>query len=75
MKNTKKKNTTKTQANVCDCANCVSGNSMVVSRTAEDFKNTLLIVSVAINTFFLVGWLTLQVANYYSAEAVSLIIR
>lgn len=75
MKNTKKKNTTKTQANVCDCANCVSGDSMVVSRTTEDFKNTLLIVSIAVNTFFLVGWLTLQVTNYYSAEAVSLIIR
>ncbi len=77
MKNTNTKKTNKTtKANICDCSNCeVHGNSMVVSRTAEDFKNTLLIVSVGINTFFLIGWLTLQVTNHYSTEAVSLIIR
>lgn len=74
MKNTKKKTVTKKQVKVCDCVNCVGQENYVLAQTTTDFKNVLLIVSIAINTFFLVSWLTIQVASYYSAEALTFVV-
>lgn len=37
-----------------------------VPYTFEDFKNSLLIVSILVNMFFLTGWLTIQVSQEYA---------
>lgn len=37
-----------------------------VPYTFEDFKNSLLIVSLLVNVFFLAGWLTIQVSQEYA---------
>lgn len=39
-----------------------------VPYTSEDFKNSLLIVSLLINLFFLIGWLLAQVSTVYAVE-------
>ena len=34
----------------------------------QDFKNAVLIVSLLVNAFVLIGWVTLQVTTYYDAQ-------
>lgn len=34
----------------------------------QDAKNALLIVSLIVNAFVLIGWITLQVTNIYDAQ-------
>lgn len=38
------------------------------SQADQDAKNALLIVSLLINTFILIGWVTLQVTTMYDAQ-------
>ena len=44
-----------------------------VPYTREDFKNSLLIVSVGVNLFFLIGWLTTQVSSVYAGAIAQMI--
>ena len=39
-----------------------------VSQTDQDAKNALLIVSLLVNAFILIGWITLQVTSVYDAQ-------
>lgn len=46
-------------------------NSQVVAdydQTNRDFMLAMLIVSVTVNLFVLIGWVALQVTNIYDAE-------
>jgi len=38
------------------------------SQTNEDAKNALLIVSLTVNAFVLIGWVTLQVTSIYDYQ-------
>lgn len=38
------------------------------SKVADDFKHSLLIVSLLANTFILVGWVALQVTSLYDYQ-------
>lgn len=40
----------------------------VVDQTTADFKNALLIVSLLVNAFILIAWVTLQVTTMYDAQ-------
>ncbi len=40
----------------------------VFNQTDQDAKNALLIVSLIINAFILIGWITLQVTTIYDAQ-------
>ena len=40
----------------------------VVSQADQDAKNALLIVSLLINAFILIGWVTLQTTSIYDAQ-------
>ena len=46
-----------------------------VPYTREDFKNSLLIVSVVVNLFFLITWLTTQVSADYALAIAKIIIN
>ena len=39
--------------------------------TGEDLRTAILIVSVIINLFFLIAWVTLQVTDQYDEEVIS----
>lgn len=39
-----------------------------INQTNEDAKNALLIVSLTINAFVFIGWITLQVTNIYDYQ-------
>ena len=39
-----------------------------VDQTTQDFKNALLIVSLVVNAFILIAWITLQVTAVYDAQ-------
>ncbi|MBI3889457.1 hypothetical protein HY312_02695 [Candidatus Saccharibacteria bacterium] len=39
-----------------------------VSQADQDAKNALLIVSLLVNAFILIGWITLQVTSVYDAQ-------
>lgn len=43
----------------------------VTYQTANDFKNSILIVSVLVNLFILTTWLVVQASPYYAAQLVS----
>jgi hypothetical protein len=38
------------------------------SKVADDFKHSLLVVSLLANTFILVGWVALQVTSLYDYQ-------
>lgn len=40
----------------------------MANQTNEDAKNALLIVSLTVNAFVLIGWITLQVTNAYDYQ-------
>lgn len=39
-----------------------------VNQADQDAKNALLIVSLLVNAFILIGWVTLQVTSVYDAQ-------
>lgn len=41
---------------------------LAFNQTDQDVKNALLIVSLLVNAFILIGWITLQVTTVYDAE-------
>jgi hypothetical protein len=46
-------------------------NEQVISsfnQTEQDAKNAILIVSLLVNAFVLIGWVTLQVTSMYDAQ-------
>lgn len=45
----------------------------VITQTNEDFKASILIVSVAVNMFVFTAWLVAQVSAEYAAQLVTLI--
>ena len=64
---TKKTNTTtKTLASATDGA--AIEHIIGLDQVDQDAKNALLIVSLIINAFVLIGWITLQVTNVYDAQ-------
>lgn len=60
MKKQNKKITTETEV--------VTDEIVLQSQLNQDFKNSLLIVSLIVNAFVLIGWITLQVTNLYDAQ-------
>lgn len=73
---TTKKTTTKTKATkttaplVCNCnaekhALADATERITDMTIADDFRNSVLIVSLLINLFFLVAWMTIQVTTKY----------
>lgn len=42
--------------------------AVLEKQLSEDFKHSLLIVSLLANTFILVAWVTLQVTSQYDYE-------
>lgn len=43
----------------------------VVKQFNEDVRNSILVVSVLVNLFFLIGWLVIQVSNRYDAALIN----
>jgi hypothetical protein len=43
----------------------------VVHQLNEDVRNSILIVSVLANVFFLIGWLVIQVSSRYDAALIN----
>lgn len=41
---------------------------LAINQTNQDFMISLLIVSLTINAFVLIGWIALQVTSVYDAE-------
>lgn len=48
-----------------------SDNSVTLDQTNRDMITALLIVSLTINLFILVGWVTLQVTSVYDSQVAS----
>jgi hypothetical protein len=43
----------------------------VVKQLNEDVRNSVLVVSVLVNLFFLIGWLVIEVSNRYDAALIN----
>ena len=43
----------------------------VVKQFNQDVRNSILVVSVLVNLFFLIGWLVIQVSNRYDAALIN----
>lgn len=43
----------------------------VVKQFNQDVRNSILVVSVLINVFFLIGWLVIQVSTRYDAALIN----
>lgn len=76
--NKQTKRVVKTKALVCDCADekqqlLVTQEHVATMRTAEDFRNSILTVSVVINLFFLIAWVMLQVTTRYNTAVADLL--
>lgn len=74
-KTTTKKNTTKSSA-VASSYIVGSHNGQIFAQvpyTVDDFKNALLIVSLAVNVFLLALWLSTQVSQDYAVAIAQLI--
>ena len=46
-----------------------------VPYTQQDFKNSLLVVSVMVNLFFFIGWLMTQVSTDYAHAIATMIAK
>lgn len=46
----------------------VADDVLTFSQADQDAKNALLIVSLLVNAFILIGWITLQVTTVYDAQ-------
>ncbi len=69
---------TKKTAPVCDCSAEKQALSSAEGRistltTGEDLRMAVLIVSVVINLFFLIAWVTLQVTDVYDGAVASML--
>lgn len=42
----------------------------IVRRLNEDVRNSILVVSVLVNLFVLIGWLVVEVSNRYDAALI-----
>ena len=65
-KTTKKEKTEKETSVMTDAVD--AAGALAIKQTNEDAKNALLIVSLTINAFVLIGWITLQVTNAYDYQ-------
>ena len=52
-----------------------SGTLSAAAQTEQDFKHSVLIVSIAINLFIFTGWLALQVTNAYDVQVAGMLFR
>jgi hypothetical protein len=43
----------------------------IVHQLNEDVRNSILVVSVLVNLFFLIGWLVIQVSARYDAALIN----
>jgi hypothetical protein len=43
----------------------------VVKQLNEDVRNSVLVVSVLVNLFILIGWLVIEVSNRYDAALIN----
>jgi hypothetical protein len=43
----------------------------VVRQLGEDVRNSILVVSVLVNLFILIGWLVIQVSSRYDAALIN----
>ena len=43
----------------------------IVHQLNEDVRNSILVVSVLVNLFVLIGWLVIQVSNRYDAALIN----
>ena len=43
----------------------------VVKQLNEDVRNSVLVVSIMVNLFFLIGWLVIQVSTRYDAALIN----
>lgn len=60
---------TKTTKKAATTTTAVENAAVVATnQTNEDAKNALLIVSLTINAFVLIGWITLQVTSVYDYQ-------
>lgn len=74
----KTKRTVKATAPVCDCSEeqqqlRLTQERIAVMATGEDFRNSILTVSVVINLFFLIAWIMLQVTARYDMAVAELL--
>ncbi len=47
----------------------------VVKQFNEDVRNSILVVSVLVNLFFLIGWLVIEVSNRYDAALINYLLN
>lgn len=76
---TKISKTTKKKPTVCSCKHEQQQLDVAQARitdltAGEDLRNSVLIVSLIINLFFLTAWVTLQVTNQYDASLINALI-
>ncbi len=43
----------------------------IVHQLNEDVRNSILVVSLLVNVFFLIGWLVIQVSSRYDAALIN----
>lgn len=67
-KNSVSKNTK--QANVKEKHSQLIAPDYIVRRLNEDVRNSILVVSVLVNLFVLIGWLVIQVSTRYDAALI-----
>ena len=53
--------------------NTVQTTEIAAFQTMEDFKNSLIIVSVVVNLAILTAWLLAQASEVYAAQLISLL--
>lgn len=46
----------------------LQGQEAAVAQTNQDFRNAVLVVSIAVNLFILTAWVALQVTTAFDAE-------
>ena len=69
------KNNTKTPSQTIQETSAQNSVSLAAAQTEQDFKHSVLIVSVVINLFIFTGWLALQVTNAYDAQVAGMLFR
>lgn len=46
-----------------------------VKQTADDFKHSVLLVSLLVNAFFITGWLVVEVTNRYNDQLIAYLLQ
>jgi uncharacterized membrane protein len=67
-----------TEVEMCDCSKekkaLIAAEDQIATMTlAEDFRNSVLIVSLLVNMFILIAWITMQVTTKYDYAVSALI--